>query len=43
LGKLKKDWSNNDCHFERRNFRKRKRKSKKVELIKKINFFMTSN
>jgi hypothetical protein len=25
LGKLKKDWFNDDCHFERRNFRKRKR------------------
>ena len=25
LGKLKKDWLNDDCHFERRNFRKRKR------------------
>jgi hypothetical protein len=23
LGKLKKDWLNDDCHFERRNFRKR--------------------
>jgi hypothetical protein len=25
LGKLKKYWFNDDCHFERRNFRKRKR------------------
>ena len=25
MGKLKKDWFNDDCHFERRNFRKRKR------------------
>ena len=25
LRKLKKDWFNDDCHFKRRNFRKRKR------------------
>ena len=28
LGKLKKEWFNDDCHFERQNFRKRKRKFK---------------
>jgi hypothetical protein len=34
LGKLKKDWFNDDCHIERRNFRKRKRIFQKVELMK---------
>ena len=39
LGKLKKDWFNDDCHFERKNFRKRKRKFQKCRTNKNFDDF----